>query len=216
MLFYHIFYVFSIFLMKYFKNYAKLYRIFHIYKKIKQNKKRIRRMKNDIAVFYQEWIKLKDLLRSGWVQTEVPLARTESVADHVFSCAMLAWAIIEEEHLNLDKSKVLQILLLHEVGEIYIGDITPKDGMSREEKYQKEYMAVKSLSEKVHIPAILTLWLEFENMETNEAKFCKMIDRLECVMQAKSYAERTNTPSLFEEFYTHAEREIQEGKKYLL
>lgn len=172
-------------------------------------------MIKDVTVFYKEWIKLKDVLRAGWIKCEVPLDRTESVADHVYSCTLLAWSIIEEEKLDLDVEKVMKILLIHEVGEIYIGDITPVDGVSRAEKYQKEYEAVKNLSERVHLPYILDLWEEFEEMKTPESKFCKMIDRLECVMQAKSYGDRVGDYTVFDEFYQHAYEEIKDYVKYL-
>lgn len=172
-------------------------------------------MTQNVTAFYKEWIKLKDLLRAGWVKRAVPLDRTESVADHVYSCTLLAWSIIDEEKLNLDITKVMKILLIHEVGEIYIGDITPVDGVSRAEKFDKEYAAVKALSEKVDMPMILELWQEFEEMKTPEAKFCKMIDRLECVMQAKDYGDRVGDYSVFREFFNHAYDEIKDYIKYI-
>lgn len=172
-------------------------------------------MTQDVTTFYKEWIKLKDVLRAGWVKRAIPLDRTESVADHVFSCTLLAWTIIEHEKLPLDLTKVMKILLIHEVGEIYIGDITPVDGVSREEKYQKEYEAVKNLSEQVHMPMILDLWQEFEDKKTEEAKFCKMIDRLECVMQAKNYGDRVGDYSVFREFFNHAYDEIKDYIQYI-
>lgn len=173
-------------------------------------------MKNQVVEFYNEWIKLKELMRSGWVQRHVAVDRTESVADHVFSCTLLGWTIIEQEKLDIDLLKVMKILLVHEVGEIYIGDITPQDNVSREEKYRREFEAVQNLSKQVEMPNLLELWLEFEKMETKEAIFAKKMDRLECVMQAKSYAERTGNSALFEEFYHHAEKEIEEFKRYCL
>ena len=40
---------------------------------------------------YFELNHLKQLYRQGWLRKEVPPERRESVAEHVFSMAMLAW-----------------------------------------------------------------------------------------------------------------------------
>ena len=170
---------------------------------------------NQVTKLYNEWIKLKDVLRAGWIQRNIGLDRTESVGDHVFSCAMLGWRIIEDKKLNIDLLQVLKILLIHELGEIYIGDLTPADPVSREDKYKMEYDAIAQLSKSVGMPDLLDLWLEFEAMQTEESRFAKKIDRLECVMQAKEYAKRANMPALYDEFYRTAKNQIGDLDEYL-
>ena len=50
---------------------------------------------------------------------------------------MLAWKIMKQENLKLNHEKVFKLILCHELGEIDVGDITPVDQISYEEKYRK-------------------------------------------------------------------------------
>lgn len=88
----------------------------------------------NVLEFYFLANKLKEVIRSGWKQWNVSRDRLESVAEHVFSTCTLAIAIESEYHYNIDLSKVLMMLVLHETEEILIPDITPCDGVSAEEK----------------------------------------------------------------------------------
>lgn len=62
-----------------------------------------------------------------------------------FSACILALEIIDKKKLDLNVEKVLKMILYHEIGEIKIGDLTPFDNVSKEEKYKKEYNAIKNL-----------------------------------------------------------------------
>jgi putative hydrolase of HD superfamily len=78
--------------------------------------------------------------------------------------------------------------LLHDLGEVYAGDIIPGDGVSNEEKHQREAEAVRHILSRLpdgqrHID----LWDEFEAGISAEARFVRQIDRLEMGLQAAVY-----------------------------
>ena len=155
---------------------------------------------------YEEVFKLKQLLRRGWVLREIP-NRTESDAEHCYSMIMLALEIMAKNDLKLDQLKVVKMIAYHELGEIDTGDITPVDHVDRKEKYKKEYECIKRIAKEYDMQEILDLWLEFEECKTAEAQFVKKLDKFDCVLQSKVYAEIYNKPELFEEFKTN-------GKEY--
>ncbi|OGO33313.1 MAG: hypothetical protein A2Z16_11520 [Chloroflexi bacterium RBG_16_54_18] len=78
--------------------------------------------------------------------------------------------------------------LLHDIGEVYAGDIIPSDQVSEADKYQLERASLERVLGK--LPAsqeYLELWLEFERGESPEARFVHQIDRLEMGLQARVY-----------------------------
>lgn len=98
---------------------------------------------NETIDIYQKVSILKDeeRVRRGWIYRKVP-GRLESVAEHCFAMTNLAILLNLEYNLNLDMEKVLTMINIHEYGEIKVGDIILKDGISKEEKYQKERKAI--------------------------------------------------------------------------
>ena len=137
---------------------------------------------------YVEFNHLKQLYRQGWLQRGVPHARCESVAEHTFGVAVLALFIADAHFPDLDAAKVLRMALLHDFGEIYAGDITPADGVSRDDKQRLERQAAQQVLGKLpNGAAYLELWEEYERGVSPEAQFVRQIDRLEMALQASIY-----------------------------
>ena len=132
--------------------------------------------------------KLKDeVKRTGWHQKGIKRNRVESVADHIFGCQMLAYAMYSEFNYDIDIDKVILMLAIHEIGETIIGDLTPED-ISSKEKSEIERAAVIRLTEMIpNGEFIRDLFLEFEEKKTKEAQFAYQIDKAECDLQAKLY-----------------------------
>lgn len=153
---------------------------------------------------YREIFKLKTILRKGWVVRNAcdNVGRYESDAEHTFSMALLAIEIMNKEKLNLDQSKVIKMVLFHELGEIDVGDIIPFDNVPTEEKHNKELACVSRIANACKMPEILELWLEFEENKTPEAQFVRKIDKLDAVMQSKIYSETNENDDLYREFKT--------------
>jgi len=159
-----------------------------------------------IELFF-EFAQLKNLYRQGWLKRGVSKTDCETVADHSFGVAILGYVLAEEYRPDLDSNKVMKLGLFHEVGEIYAGDITPKDGVSLEDKSAKEYAAVqKVFSNMPNSEKYAKIWKEYEKQETPEAKFVGQIDRLEMALQANLY-ERMNYQGL-DEFFPYVQQRI--------
>ena len=68
--------------------------------------------------FYLLATTLKDKIRSGWKVWNIQRERVESVAEHIYGVCILAVSIDSEYDLNIDLSKTVMMLLLHEIEEI--------------------------------------------------------------------------------------------------
>lgn len=137
---------------------------------------------------YFEINHLKQLYRQGWLRRGIPAERCESVAEHVFGMALLAWWVADANFPSLDRDKVIRMVLVHEIGEVYTGDLTPADNVPPEEKHRLEREAVwKVVSKLPHGEAYLALWEEFEETQTPEARLVRQLDRLEMAFQASVY-----------------------------
>lgn len=132
---------------------------------------------------------LKMNKRTGWLHHRVPAA--ESIADHMYRMAMLAMLCPHD----VDIGKAVMLALVHDLAEAEVGDLTPLDGVSKEEKTRRE---AEALSYLVHdllgsSPAALrieALWKEYEERETLESKLVKDLDRFELILQATEYERR--------------------------
>ena len=143
----------------------------------------------NVIDFYVTCNKLKNTIRTGWINWNVSKERVESVAEHVFSTQMLALAIYSEYEYDIDIKKVLYMLAIHELGETIIGDITMFQ-MNTQEKEKIEHEAVHSiLSSLINGEYIEELFLEFDSHSTKEALFAYHCDKLEADLQAKIYDE---------------------------
>lgn len=147
------------------------------------------KLKNSMR-FYMLATQLKYKIRSGWDKSHwnVSKERVESIAEHVYGTCILALSIDSEFKTNLDINKVIKMLVLHELGEVIIGDITPFDNITPEEKMKKEHEAMREvIGDLVNQEEFLSLLFEFDEKKTKEAIFAHHCDKLEADIQAKVY-----------------------------
>ncbi len=134
-----------------------------------------------------EILHLKQVFRKGWLERGLPPARCESVAEHSFGNAMLC-LLLAQQQPDLNVEKILRLALIHDLGEVYVGDLTPTDAVDPSEKYAREKQAVlKILSGLPAGETLLENWEEYEAQATPEARFVKQVDRLEFALQAAQY-----------------------------
>ena len=147
------------------------------------------KLKNSMR-FYMLATQLKYKIRSGWDKSHwnVSKERLESIAEHVYGTCILALSIDSEFKTDLDINKVIKMLVLHELGEVIIGDITPFDNITPEEKMKKEHEAMREvIGDLVNQEEFLSLLFEFDEKKTKEAIFAHHCDKLEADIQAKVY-----------------------------
>lgn len=131
--------------------------------------------------------RLKETARAGWKLRGIP--GPESVADHSFRVSLLALVLGRDADPPLDRERCVAMALVHDLAECIVGDITPYDGISVEEKHRREREAMGRLSALLGDDEILRLWAEYQAAETPEARFVKDLDKLETVLQAAEYEE---------------------------
>ena len=141
----------------------------------------------NVVNFYVLCNQLKDVIRTGWKDWNVNRKRLESVAEHIFGVQMLAVAMHSEYEYDIDIKKVILMLAIHELEEIYIGDLTMFQ-ISKEEKIRLGHEAIeKVLNHLIAKEELKEIILEFDNKQTKEARFAYFCDKLECDIQSKLY-----------------------------
>ena len=143
-----------------------------------------------VVNFYLIVTSLKYKIRSAWDKEHwnILCERVESVAEHTFGTCVLAIGLNSQFKFDIDINKVLKTLIVHEIGEALIGDITPFDNISPEQKAEIEHKAVKKVLNGLYEEEeIYNLLLEFDEGKTKEAKFAYLCDKMEADLQAKVY-----------------------------
>ena len=115
------------------------------------------------------------------------------------------------EGQRLDPVKVVLLALIHEMGESYAGDITPVDGVSKEEKRRLERSAIeRSLDGLPDADWFLAQWEDFELGSSPEARFVRELDRLEMGLEAALYASE-GYPGM-DEFFESSRKVVRDSR----
>lgn len=153
--------------------------------------------------FMKETELLKSVTRTAWTGS----GKQESTAEHSWHLALFA-AVMLEEYPGLDIRKTLLMCLLHDIGEIYEGDISAALHPNSSRKYQEEYRAasrVFSLLPEKQKEDFMAVWQEYEDGQTPEARLVKALDKAETIIQHNT---GKNPPDFDYDF------NLQYGKSY--
>ena len=134
---------------------------------------------------------LKSVARTGWLR--VGIEDVESVAAHSWGMAFIASQICPDE---IDRAKVIEMCIVHDLAEVVTGDITPHDGVSTAEKSRLERAAFEQLSLADNTEQLFD---EYEQQVTLEARFVRFVDRLDMALQASVYEAKGADLSEFKE-----------------
>lgn len=123
--------------------------------------------------------KLKSVLRRTRVKSVE--GRLENSAEHSWHVALMA--ILMQEHANepVEISKVMKMLLLHDIVEIDAGDTFVYDTVASAQQEEKERIAAERLFGLLpndQGDELKAIWLEFEQAQSAEAKYAKALDRI--------------------------------------
>ncbi len=145
---------------------------------------------------------LKRVSRSGWALRGVP--HVESVAEHSFGVALVALALADAGHSDLesplDLEQVLIMALLHDLAEVRLTDLpaTAARLIPPEVKSRAERAALDELLAPLPDRArLLALWQAFEDRSSPEGRLVRDADKLEMMVQCLRY-ERAGSRSLDE------------------
>lgn len=132
--------------------------------------------------FVIEADRLKTVLRRS------PLAaarRRENSAEHSWHLALMAAILAEYADEPVDVGRVLQLVVVHDLVEIYAGDTFLYDDVLAATQRERESAAAGRLFGLLpddQAAWMRALWEEFEARETAEARFAKAMDRLQPIL----------------------------------
>ena len=124
--------------------------------------------------------------------------RRESVAEHSWRISLMAM-LLTKEFPEADMDKVIKMLLIHDLGESFTGDI-PSFRKTEENETTEEkllYNWVASLPQP-YAAEMRALYEEMAGRETTEAKIYKAIDNFEAVIQHNESPLSTWIPEEYE------------------
>ncbi|WP_239614568.1 HD domain-containing protein [Cohnella mopanensis] len=133
--------------------------------------------------FLVEIDKLKTVLRKTFL---IDKSRLENTAEHSWHVSLMAVVLLE--HANepsLDLNRIIRMLLLHDLVEIDAGDTFAYDSQGYLDKEEREQAAAARLFGMLPDDVKgewMTLWREFEDGTTREAKYAAALDRLQPVI----------------------------------
>jgi len=109
--------------------------------------------------------------------------RKESTAEHTWSCMLLADILIDFIDEPLNRLKIFEYLLYHDLVEVYAGDAKFNKPGEVKLKHEKEIASMKMITSIIPNPKRYEHIIgEYENRESREAQFAKAIDCLDtCV-----------------------------------
>lgn len=129
--------------------------------------------------FLREIDRLKTVVRQSQLLDK---SRKENSAEHSWHLAMYALLLNEYASGTVNTNRVIQMLLLHDIVEIDVGDFPIHGGSSSELQAEQEAKAATrlfGLLPQQQGNEFLDLWQEFERAETEDAKFAKALDRFQ-------------------------------------
>ena len=162
----------------------------------------------ELLNFLQEAEKLKTTLRHSWLSS----GRQESVAEHTWRTTLMA-LVLQDKIPQININRVIKLLIVHDIGEIDEGDIPAFDTKKKQWAFANkiEKKTVKRLAGILKNETgqrILSLWTEFFECQTAEAKLARALDKLETLIQHNEADISTWTEVEFSFNLTY-------GKKYM-
>ena len=136
------------------------------------------RLLKDIE-FIVELDKMKSIFRETSIIGE---DRREDDAQHSWHISLMAMVLSEYTNEKVDLLKVIKMLLIHDLVEIFAGDTFCYDVAGNADKREREVVAAEKIFgmlEEDKGQELRALWDEFEEIKTPEAKFATAMDRFQ-------------------------------------
>ncbi len=115
--------------------------------------------------------------------------RRENDAEHSWHLAMMTLVLAPHANSPIDVLKVLKMVLIHDLVEIDAGDTFIYDQTKNHSNTEEERIAAQrifGLLPDAQAQEFISIWEEFEEGLTEEAKFAKSMDRFEPLLQNTS------------------------------
>ena len=134
---------------------------------------------NQQFAFLREIDRLKNVIRQSPL---LDRSRKENSAEHSWHLAVYALVLQEYAFRPISPERVIQMLLIHDIVEVDVGDTPIHEASSGASQAELEATAAARLFGLIpdeQGATLLALWREFELAESNDAKFAKALDRVQ-------------------------------------
>ena len=130
-----------------------------------------------------EFLAMAEKLKCNTRHSYTSSGRHESVAEHSFRLALMAY-MVSDEVPEIDTDKVIKMCLIHDLGEAITGDIPSFEKTDSDEAAEDSAVAgfVNGLPEYWK-KQLGEMYSEMNELKTPEAKLYKALDKLEAVIQ---------------------------------
>ncbi|HFC8471746.1 TPA: HD family hydrolase [Neisseria subflava] len=132
---------------------------------------------SNIVDFIKEIEKLKSVTRFNRTLD----GRFENSAEHSWQSAMASIVLQDYYPEKLNMEKVISMLLIHDLGEIYAGDTWVFNDEKKVHSHDRELESIEKTMRILPEEKYLNMknsWLEFEKGQSAEARYARVIDAL--------------------------------------
>ena len=132
---------------------------------------------SNIVDFIKEIEKLKSVTRFNRTLD----GRFENRAEHSWQSAMASIVLQDYYPEKLNMEKVISMLLIHDLGEIYAGDTWVFNDEKKVHSHDRELESIEKTMRILPEEKYLNMknsWLEFEKGQSAEARYARVIDAL--------------------------------------
>ena len=158
----------------------------------------------DRAAVYNKFSHACSVKRTGWVKCEVP--EPENIVEHMYNCWLLGMMYLPDECdlADYDKNRILQMLLIHDLGETETGDINRPEKAGNQKHYDRQESTVMqallysgTYPSAANISNYLERWFEWDEKRGTNYCVAKDIDNLQTIFTFCVYY--LENPELFTE-----------------
>jgi len=173
----------------------------------------------DIIELIKYGISLKRINRVGWSLAGVDCVRTESVAEHTLGCILTCIFVsqyLKEKGHQLDVEKLITMAAIHDLPEALTSDIPRTASQSLASKLNEMKLVLER--ESIHkifkqnnssSKYYISLWEEFEEGSTLEAKIVKGSDIIDMLMHALTLESTGVSARLLHQFFSSSQNIIE-------
>jgi len=122
--------------------------------------------------------------------------RHESSAEHSWSAILVADYLLNFVDQKIDRLKVYDLLLYHDIVEIETGDIPVLEVKDKQAKEANELLAMEVLAKKLPKEIqkkAVALFNEYVERKTVEARFAVAVDKMDAILHALDYKDDWKT-----------------------
>ena len=155
-----------------------------------------------------EALQIAERLKDATSHCYTKNGRHESVAEHSWMMTLMAY-FMKDEFPEVDMDKVVQMCIIHDLGECFTGYIPTFDKTKAHEENEENllYSWVRTLPEN-YANEMIALYEEMAERKTIESKIYKAIDGLEALIQHNISDLSTWIPKEYELNKTYADDKV--------